>query len=64
MIRSPCNKICIMDFESGYCQGCFRTIDEIGNWSRYSDSERENLFLKLKVRKEEIFFKGPRKSNL
>ncbi|EMF80790.1 PF06945 family protein [Leptospira weilii serovar Topaz str. LT2116] len=53
-----------MDFESGYCQGCFRTIDEIGNWSRYSDSERENLFLKLKVRKEEIFFKGPHKSNL
>ncbi|EKR99061.1 PF06945 family protein [Leptospira mayottensis 200901122] len=53
-----------MDFESGYCQGCFRTIDEIGNWSRYSDFERENLFLKLKVRKEEVFSKGPRKSNL
>ncbi|EQA60467.1 PF06945 family protein [Leptospira alexanderi serovar Manhao 3 str. L 60] len=53
-----------MDFESGYCQGCFRTIDEIGNWSRYSDSERENLFLKLKIRKEEIFSKELRKSNL
>ncbi|OMI17200.1 MULTISPECIES: DUF1289 domain-containing protein [Leptospira] len=64
MIRSPCNKICIMDSESGYCQGCFRTIDEIGNWSRYSDAERENLFLKLKVRKEEIFSKGSNKSNL
>ncbi|QDK24551.1 DUF1289 domain-containing protein [Leptospira weilii] len=64
MIRSPCNKICIMDSKSGYCQGCFRTIDEIGNWSRYSDAERENLFLKLKVRKEEIFSKGPNKSNL
>ncbi|MBE8412552.1 DUF1289 domain-containing protein, partial [Leptospira borgpetersenii serovar Tarassovi] len=21
MIRSPCNKICVMDFKSGYCQG-------------------------------------------
>ncbi|AVQ10985.1 DUF1289 domain-containing protein [Leptospira santarosai] len=53
-----------MDFESGYCRGCFRTIDEIGNWSRYSDSEREDLFLKLKVRKEKTLFENPSKSNL
>ncbi|MDI7197824.1 DUF1289 domain-containing protein [Leptospira santarosai] len=64
MTRSPCNKICTMDFESGYCRGCFRTIDEIGNWSRYSDSEREDLFLKLKVRKEKTLFENPSKRNL
>ncbi|AYV55894.1 DUF1289 domain-containing protein [Leptospira kmetyi] len=57
MVRSPCNKICAMDFESGYCEGCFRTIEEIGNWSRYSDAERDDLFLKLKVRKEEVLSK-------
>lgn len=43
-----------MDFETGFCEGCFRTIEEIGNWSRYSDLERENLFLIVRSRKEEI----------
>ncbi|MBM9576696.1 DUF1289 domain-containing protein [Leptospira sp. 201903070] len=54
MVRSPCNKICTMDFETGYCEGCFRTIEEIGNWSRYSDLEREKLFLTIQARKDEI----------
>ncbi|MFA4793859.1 DUF1289 domain-containing protein [Leptospira kirschneri] len=53
MVRSPCNKICSMDFKSGFCKGCFRTLEEICNWSNYSETERENLFLKLKIRKEE-----------
>ncbi|EMO78495.1 DUF1289 domain-containing protein [Leptospira kirschneri] len=53
MVRSPCNKICSMDFESGFCKGCFRTLEEICNWSSYSETERENLFLKLKIRKKE-----------
>ncbi|AAN51495.1 DUF1289 domain-containing protein [Leptospira interrogans] len=53
MVRSPCNKICSMNFESGLCKGCFRTLEEICNWSSYSETERENLFVKLKIRKEE-----------
>ncbi|RHX82441.1 DUF1289 domain-containing protein [Leptospira yasudae] len=57
MVRSPCNKICTMDFETGFCEGCFRTIEEIGNWTRYSDAERDDLYLKLKARKEEILSK-------
>ncbi|RHX88935.1 DUF1289 domain-containing protein [Leptospira stimsonii] len=57
MVRSPCNKICSMDFETGFCEGCFRTIEEIGNWSRYSDLERENLFLTIQTRKEDILSK-------
>lgn len=42
-----------MNFESGLCKGCFRTLEEICNWSSYSETERENLFVKLKIRKEE-----------
>ncbi|MDV6237411.1 DUF1289 domain-containing protein [Leptospira ellisii] len=52
-MRSPCNKICSMDFETGYCEGCFRTLEEIGNWSRYSDEERESVYSRIKDRREE-----------
>ncbi|PKA05940.1 DUF1289 domain-containing protein [Leptospira ellisii] len=42
-----------MDFETGYCEGCFRTLEEIGNWSRYSDEERESVYSRIKDRREE-----------
>ena len=41
-VLSPCVGICAVD-EHGYCQGCFRTLDEIGNWLSYSPAQRERL---------------------
>lgn len=31
-IPSPCVGVCSMDEATGFCQGCFRTIDEIRQW--------------------------------
>ncbi|MET0208906.1 MAG: DUF1289 domain-containing protein [Burkholderiaceae bacterium] len=33
-VPSPCISVCSMGPDSGLCQGCFRTIDEIVAWSR------------------------------
>jgi predicted Fe-S protein YdhL (DUF1289 family) len=41
-ISSPCIGICQVD-ESGLCEGCFRTLDEIGSWRDYSASQREHM---------------------
>lgn len=38
-IPSPCIKICFRD-SKGVCFGCRRTIEEIGNWTKYTDEER------------------------
>jgi len=36
MIPSPCNKICKLD-SNNICIGCKRTINEITQWSMFSD---------------------------
>ncbi len=41
-ILSPCIGICSLDAE-GYCEGCFRTGDEIAAWSQMSDRQREHV---------------------
>ena len=40
---SPCVKICVIDPLTGFCIGCGRTGNEIGNWSGMSPAERKAL---------------------
>lgn len=39
-IWSPCVKVCFVDPEAGLCVGCFRSLEELGQWTRYTDEER------------------------
>jgi len=39
MTKSPCIKICRIDPETGWCEGCLRTLDEIAAWYRLSEKE-------------------------
>ncbi|HET7098202.1 MAG TPA: DUF1289 domain-containing protein [Casimicrobiaceae bacterium] len=32
-VASPCISVCVMDAGSGFCIGCWRTLDEIAAWS-------------------------------
>ena len=41
-VLSPCVGVCTIN-SSGLCQGCFRSLQEIGQWLAYSDAEREYL---------------------
>ncbi len=49
-IETPCIKICSMDPQSGLCVGCGRTLDEIAQWSRWSDEERRGVMAELAER--------------
>ena len=42
-VPSPCINVCRMDERSGWCVGCFRSLDEIAAWSRLDDEQREFL---------------------
>jgi uncharacterized protein len=54
VIASPCILVCSIDMASGYCFGCGRTRDEIGNWTLYSDAERAALMKLLPERLETV----------
>jgi uncharacterized protein len=38
---SPCVNICKLDPKSQYCVGCLRSLEEIANWSSFSQAEKE-----------------------
>lgn len=52
--RSPCLGIChvIGGPYSRSCGGCLRSIEEIENWGRYTDEERERILRLLPLRSE------------
>ncbi len=46
-IESPCVRICVVHPEARICTGCFRSIDEIGRWSKMSADERNEIMADL-----------------
>ncbi len=49
--NSPCVKICRMDSESGFCIGCFRTLEEIIMWGKLTDPEKDRVYDQLEKRR-------------
>jgi len=47
---SPCNKICWIDQQTGWCEGCHRTVEEIMAWPRASDAEKHAILKRLPAR--------------
>jgi len=44
-------QVCQLHPDGSYCVGCFRTGEEITQWSRYSACEREAVLLRLQERR-------------
>jgi hypothetical protein len=51
LIASPCNKVCLMNEATGWCRGCYRTLEEIARWGTMSDAERAAVLAELPVRR-------------
>ncbi|MFC7053873.1 DUF1289 domain-containing protein [Hansschlegelia quercus] len=51
-IKSPCISVCVMDPGTGWCEGCFRTIAEIGAWARMSHDDRDRVMADLPARRK------------
>lgn len=49
-IESPCVKICIVDPAARLCMGCYRTLDEIREWSAMSPEARREIMAALPAR--------------
>lgn len=49
-IKTPCVKVCFVDPAAGLCVGCFRTMEELGRWTAYSEAERDAILAALPQR--------------
>jgi len=51
---SPCIGVCQYN-EEEFCSGCFRSSEEISQWSTMTKKEREKVITMLNVRMESLF---------
>lgn len=50
-VPSPCTNVCRIDRQTGWCEGCFRTMPEITRWAVASDAERRAILKALPARR-------------
>jgi uncharacterized protein len=50
-VPSPCNSVCRMAPDTGFCEGCFRTIDEIVAWGQMKNDDKRAITELLAIRK-------------
>jgi predicted Fe-S protein YdhL (DUF1289 family) len=48
---SPCISVCAIEPSTGFCRGCFRTIQEIAGWTMMTKSERLAVLGRLPERR-------------
>lgn len=46
-LPSPCQSVCIMHPDTGWCEGCLRTLAEIADWSRMDSSAKQRVWALL-----------------
>lgn len=57
-IKSPCISVCVMDAGTGWCEGCFRSLAEIGAWGGMSHDDRDRVMADLPARKKRFETRG------
>lgn len=50
-VPSPCTSVCRMGAATGWCEGCWRTLDEIVAWGRLDDAAKRAIWLQLAARR-------------
>ena len=49
-VPSPCMSVCQMDAATGWCEGCLRTLEEIGQWGNASHAVKRSVWLSIEER--------------
>jgi len=43
-VPSPCVSVCRVDPATQWCEGCFRTVDEIAAWAEMEDEGKREVW--------------------
>ena len=49
-LPSPCISVCRMKKDRSWCEGCYRSIDEIRRWSTADDDTKRSIWLQIEQR--------------
>ncbi len=49
-VPSPCLSVCRMSPDTEFCEGCFRTLDEIAAWGRMDDQGKREIWREIAQR--------------
>lgn len=52
-VNSPCVNVCRMGAQ-GWCEGCYRTLDEIGDWSDMSSDQQRAVRGRIEQRRTQV----------
>ena len=55
---SPCTKNCFLNTSTNICEGCGRTLDEIVEWTRMTDDEKQQVMIRLSEKPEIKIWEG------
>lgn len=55
-VPSPCVSLCKMNRDSGLCEGCLRTLDEIIAWGKADDDFKRTVWAQLPRRDAMVDF--------
>jgi predicted Fe-S protein YdhL (DUF1289 family) len=55
-VPSPCVSLCKMSQDTGFCEGCMRTIDEIIAWSTASNQFKREVWVEIRRREADLEF--------
>ncbi|WP_372006261.1 DUF1289 domain-containing protein [Tistrella mobilis] len=53
-VASPCVNVCRISTVTGWCEGCYRTIDEIRAWRRLDDDGKQTILEHVEDRRRDI----------
>jgi predicted Fe-S protein YdhL (DUF1289 family) len=51
-VLSPCVSVCRMDASAELCVGCYRTLDEIAQWSTMAESTKAAVWQHILTREQ------------
>ncbi len=54
-IESPCIGVCSIDDATGFCQGCYRTLDEIQQWWDMDNAAKAAVVKAAEEREAAVF---------
>ena len=52
-VPSPCQSVCIMHPDTGWCEGCLRSLAEIADWGRMDAAAKQAVWAQLPGRLQE-----------
>jgi uncharacterized protein len=55
VVESPCINVCQMNESTGFCYGCYRSIEEIQGWWDLNFEQKSDVIKQTWARQEALF---------